>query len=118
MELHGDERRTRLAIDTEFDATGLERFIQLLAERRSEMTPCVVTRPAAETPLPLIENPSFIAHPRTDGLDLLLRSDGFGWMQFRLNAHAVNGLRALMEEHARSESASLGQKRPDGGRSN
>lgn len=92
-------------INTNLNAAGLEELIRMLAQTRAKMQPPVAKEQSdiAATGAPsLLEDLSRLAFERPDsnGTAILrLRSEGLGWLGFRMQRADCEGLRDFLQSH-------------------
>lgn len=97
------DTKIKINLNGEFTALELEEIIGDLALARAGMNPPVPTSPPSHmSPEAVIteqENALFIFRTLIDGgIRVYLRSEGFGWLAFRMDATDVDGIRELLNK--------------------
>lgn len=97
----GKEQDSKLRIDlnAELDADGVDALIRELAEARSQMLPRVPTKLLDDGPAMEQGEPLFSIRTLVDGgLRIWLRSEGMGWLAFRMSAAQREAFREFLDK--------------------
>lgn len=86
-----------LKIDRVFTARELEEFILELSQRRARMAPEVPAKQPEN--IPTVQHASVSIDVAPDGITMHFRSNGLGWLGYRINLAGVEGLRDFLNLH-------------------
>lgn len=100
----------KVQIDADLTAAQLDCLLLDLSIKRARMTPGVPSNPPEN--IPTVRSASFTIDIAPDSLTMNFRSNGFGWLGYRINQAGVDGLRDLLNAHFPAEPGSrFGQTR-------
>lgn len=98
--------KVRIALNGEFSAQELEDILQSLAEARAGLEPAVPLQPPSmlsDADVLVQSDALFDIRRRIDGgLRIWLRSEGFGWMAFELDASKARSLRDYLSSEIKA----------------